>query len=149
VFYTFGWAGMFLTIVFAAIISMDVSADGSSQTGTAIVKGVTVGGIASVIFYNILLAVPLYLMLILLFCLSALVFSTQYFSDNPLGKYYALGFSTVVIIISTSTMPSADEAEVKLIGRLFRIGLAAIWVIYGMNLLERLFPRRSKPGVAS
>jgi hypothetical protein len=148
-FYTFQWAGMFLTVAYAAIISLESSGEGSLEFGSGFVKGILIGGVASVFIYYIVLAVPLYLMLMLLFLLSSLIFARQCFSDHPLGKYYALGFSTIVIVVSTATMPESDSADIKLLGRVFRIALAAIWVVGGMTLLERLRPGAAGQAVVS
>ncbi len=141
VFYTMQWTGGILILVFIAILSMQPGVAGNLKMGLALITGNILGGIASVLFYETLVMVPSFPLMILLTLLCGLSFGRQLFSGKKSGPLFGMAFSTVLLIIG-STTSSTDDAGNAVIVRVLQMMIAVIYVVAAFGLLERLSRRR-------
>jgi len=141
VFYTMQWTGGILVLVFIAILSMQPGVAGNLKVGMALIIGNVVGGIASVIFYETLVMVPSFPFMILLTLLCGLAFGRQLFSGKKSGPLFGMAFSTILLIIG-STTSSTDDAGNAVIVRVLQMMTAVVYVVLAFGLLERLSRRR-------
>jgi len=130
-----------LILIFVAILSLQPGFAGSLKTGMALILGNALGGVASIMFYELLVMVPVFPFMLLLTLLCGLVFGAQLFSGKKSGALFGMGFSTVLLIIGSTTGSSGD-AEAKVITRVVQIMAAVIYVVIAGGLLERLTRRK-------
>jgi len=141
VFYTMQWTGGMLILIFIGILSMQPGVAGNIKVGMALIIGNVIGGIASVIFYELLVMVPSFPFMVLLTLLCGLVFGRQVFSGNKMAPLYGMAYSTVLLIIG-STTSSTSEADNAVIVRVLQMMIAVTYVVVAFGLLERLSRRR-------
>jgi len=144
VFYTLQWTGSILVLVFIGILSMQPGVVGNIKVGQALITGNIFGGLVSIMFYETLVMVPSFGFMVLLTLLCALTFGQQVFSGRKVGPLYGMAFSTVLLIVA-STTTSTDEAGSKVLIRVVQMAMAVIYVVVGFGLLERL--TRNKKGL--
>ena len=142
VFYTLQWTGGILVLVFIGILSMQPGVAGNLKAGKALIIGNVIGGIASVMFYELLVMVPSFPFMIMLTLFCGLVFGRQVFSGKKVGPLFGMAFSTVLLIIA-STTSSTDEADNKVVVRVLQMIIAVTYVVLAFGFLER-FSRRKK-----
>ena len=73
-FYLFEWLGGVLILVFVALLSIQPGFAGSFKAGKALIVGNVIGGTVAVIFYELLVMVPLFHFMLLLTLLLGLLF---------------------------------------------------------------------------
>jgi hypothetical protein len=103
----------------------------------------TIGGLATLLFYVIMIAVPHLHFFIVLMLLTSLLFATRIFSGTPSAKYYGSAFTGLVILVSSS-MEAGTDVDTNVIKRIIFITLAGFYVIMAMSTVERLLARRSR-----
>ena len=133
--------GSVLILIFVAILSLQPGFAGSFRMGVALILGNALGGVVSIMFYELLVMVPVFPFMLLLTLLCGLVLGAQLFSGKKTGALFGMGFSTVLLIIGSTTGASGD-AEAKVITRVLQIMLAVIYVVIAGGLLERLTRRK-------
>jgi DUF2955 family protein len=106
-----------------------------------------IGGVAMIVVFNLLVAVPTYLFLLALTLLCTLFFSKQMFAGTPMSKAYMSGLTTFLVLLGTSTM--VDKiAAINFYLRIGQILFAGLFAIAGLLLVgyllhperRRLFP---------
>ncbi len=103
----------------------------------------TIGGLATLLFYVVMIAVPHLHFFIVLMLLTSLLFATRIFSDAPSAKYYGSAFTGLVILVSSS-MEAGTDVDANVIKRIIFITLAGFYVIMAMSTVERLLARRER-----
>ena len=141
IFYTMQWTGGILILIFIAILSMQPGVAGNLKMGMALIIGNVVGGIASVMFYETLVMVPSFPFMILLTLLCGLAFGRQLFSGKKKAPLFGMAFSTVLLIIG-STTSSTDDAGNAVIIRVLQMMTAVVYVVLAFGLMERLSRQR-------
>jgi len=140
-YFTFNLSGTVLVLIFIAILASAPGLQAGVLGAKALVLGNLYGGIAAIIVYNLLVAVPEYGFLVSVMTLVTLIFGSQIFSAKPNAPLFGTGMTTVLLLIGTTTMPGADEAGMKFLTRILMIMGAGIYVALAFNLLHRLQAR--------
>jgi len=140
-FYVFQWTGAILVMIMIALLSMQPAFAKDFKAGKALILGNVIGGAAAIVVYELLVLTPLYSFLIVLTLLAGLLFGVRLFSDRPTAALYGMAFSTLLLIIG-STTSSTGEAGAKVYTRILQIMMAVVYVVVAFGLLERLWPRR-------
>jgi len=135
--------GSVLILIFVAILSLQPGFAGSFKMGLALILGNAIGGVVSIVFYELLVMVPVFPFMLLLTLLSGLVFGSQLFFGKKKGALFGMAFSTVLLIIGSTTGSSGD-AEAKVTTRVLQIMAAVVYVVVTGGLLERLTRRKGK-----
>jgi len=140
-FYTLQWTGSLLVLIFIAILSMQPGVSGNVKAGKALIIGNIFGGLVSILFYETLVMMPSFPFMTLLVLLCGLFFGTQLFSTNKMAPLYGMAFSTVLLIIGSTTSSDA-EAGNKVITRVMQMSAAVLYVVAAFWLLDRLTRRK-------
>jgi uncharacterized membrane protein YgaE (UPF0421/DUF939 family) len=111
--------------------------------GLALIIGNAIGGIAAIIFYELLVMVPQYIFLIFLTLLAGLMFGSRLFSGKPKAQLYGMAYSTLLLVIG-STTSSTGEAGAKVYTRIIQIMVAVVYVVVAFGLLEHYKTSRQK-----
>ncbi|MBW2217373.1 MAG: DUF2955 domain-containing protein, partial [Deltaproteobacteria bacterium] len=134
-FYFFELAGALLILIMIALLSMQPGFAKDFKGGMALIVGNTIGGIAAIFFYELLVMIPEYVFLIALTLLAGLMFGSRVFSGKPKAALYGMAFSTLLLVIG-STTSSSGEADTKVYTRIIQIMAAVIYVVVAFGLLE-------------
>ena len=130
-----------LVLIFIAILTLQPSLSAGYKAGIALIIGNLIGGIASMMFYDILEMVPLFGFMVLLTFFCALLFGTGLFADGKWAPLFGMAFSTVLLIIG-STTSSFGDANAKASTRVIQITIAVVYAVVAFNMLKSLLPRR-------
>jgi hypothetical protein len=101
-----------------------------------------IGGIAIIIVYNLLAAVPTYLFLVVITLCFALLFSRKIYGGGPMAKAYTSGLTTFLVLLGTSTM-SNTAASTNFYLRITQILFAGLFTVAGLILVEHLLRSRN------
>ncbi len=129
-----------LVLIYIVILSM-LPRQMGVKAGLGKVYGNIIGGIITIIFYEILTIVPNFFFFLVLFLGIALLFARMVFSDNPKATLYKTGFSTLVLIIG-STTTGTDNAANEIYIRVFQVMLTVIYVVGAYALLDAVILRK-------
>lgn len=136
------WSGQTLVMVFAAIFSLSPQLEAGRAAGMKSIKATLAGGLAALLFFYMLMAVPEFHFFMALLLLAALVFGTGIYSDKPMAPYYGSAFTALLILVSTS-MGEGANIELKFILRIVFIALATFYVVSALAVLDRFWPNKT------
>ena len=128
-FFSFNLSSSVLILAFIAMLAQKPDLIAGVKGSKALLVGNTLGGIVAIAMYNLLIIVPNFSFLLLLFSLIVIVFANMIFSDKAFAPIYAMAFSTVIILIFGATLSTADADE-KFYTRIIQIGLACSYIIF-------------------
>lgn len=120
------------------------SAKASAQVlkGTAI--SCCIGGLAIIIVFNLLVAVPTYSFLLLVTLLCTLFFSRKIFAGTAMSKIYIPGLITFLVLLGNSTVVE-KVASINFYLRIGQILFAGLFAVSGLLLVGYLLhPDRRK-----
>ena len=125
-FIYFQWENYLLILLYIVVLTMvPVS---SQKIGAVKLYGNLIGGIATIIFYWLLILVTNLPFFILLYFGTALLFAKKIFSENPLAPFLRTGFSALTLIISGAIL-STDEAGAEVGSRIAQVMIAVVYVV--------------------
>ena len=130
-----------LVLIFIALLGQQIRMGAGRQAGYAMIVANVAGGIVSIAFYNLLVAVPWLPFLLVLTLLCGLLFGSLLFSEHKYAKLAGSAFTTVLLIIG-STTTSTSEAGGKVVTRVLQIIAAVLYLVVALNLVDKLGRRR-------
>ncbi len=130
-----------LVLIFIALLGQQIRMGAGRQAGYAMIVANLAGGIVSIAFYNLLVAVPWLPFLLVLTLLCGLLFGSLLFSEHKYAKLAGSAFTTVLLIIG-STTTSTSEAGGKVVTRVLQIIAAVLYLVVALNLVDKLGRRR-------
>jgi hypothetical protein len=136
-FYSFGLTSDLLILIFIAILAQQPSLGAGRKVGGALILGNLGGGLAALLFYQLLVAAPTLGFFIALTALTTLLIGTRIFSERPDAPVYATGLSTVLLLVGGSIAPFGDDVGVKFTLRIGQILVAVLYVVGALTLIER------------
>jgi hypothetical protein len=134
------WTGQILVMVFAAIFSLSPEISNGKVAALNSLKSTFIGGIAALIFYWLIVAIPEFHFFIALMLLTALLFGQGIFSGAPTAKYLSSAFVAIIVLVGGSMGEGADITE-KLVMRVVLISAAAVYIVAALSVLDRFFFR--------
>jgi hypothetical protein len=141
-FYSFQKVESLLILIFVALLSSQPGFASSFKAGGALILGNVIGGLAAIIFYNLLVWVPEFGFFILLTFLAGLVFGARVFSGRPAAKLYGMAYSTLLLVIGSVTASGTGEASSKVYIRIAQITAAVVWVVAASGVADRYLKRK-------
>jgi len=139
-FFAYQSASSLIILIFIAILTMQPSLSAGYKAGIALIAGNLIGGIASMIVYDLLVIAPHFGFLVLLTLLTALMFGAGLFSSSRWAPLFGMAFSTLLLIIGSTTSSYGDASD-KASTRVIQITIAVIYAVVAHNALLRVFPR--------
>jgi hypothetical protein len=143
-FYSFQLQGSLLILIFVALLSSQPGFASNFKAGGALVIGNVMGGAAAILMYELLAMMPEFYFLIILTLLAGLVFGALVFSDKPTAKLYGMAFSTVLLVIGSTTASGSGEAGSKVYTRVAQIVIAVVYVVMAFGVADRFMRRRER-----
>jgi uncharacterized membrane protein YccC len=139
-FLTMQLTGEILVMIFAAIFSLSPQAAKGREAGLNSLTSTLIGGGVAVLLYALIVAVPSIWFFAVLLAITVLGFGAAIFSGRPYAKYMASAMIAVLILIGGAMGEDVDFAD-KLATRIVLIGLATLWVVGALRLLEHWLDR--------
>jgi hypothetical protein len=138
VFYSFGLTSHLVVLVFIAILAQQPSLVAGRKASGAVILGNLAGGVAAMVFYELLVAAPSFGFFLALMFLTTLLLGAKIFSDDRLAAIYPTVLSTLLLLVGGSVAPYGDDVDTKFQTRIVQIGLASAYVVGAFALIERL-----------
>ncbi len=135
-FYLFNWYNYVLVLIFIAMLGSMPALSKSFATGKVMIIGNLMGGALAIIVYEVLVMVPHFYFLIWIMFLAALYFGTELFSDKKAAPLYGMAFSTLIIVIGSTTTGTSNAGE-KVWIRVIQIAVAVIYVVLAYRFLDK------------
>jgi hypothetical protein len=132
-FIFFQWDNALLVLIYIVVLSTMQKA--SHTAGKAIIIGNLIGGLATIIFYELIIIAPNYLFFLLLLLGTALLFAGKIFSGKPEAPLYKTGFSALVLIIG-GVSTGTDAAGSEISERIVQVMIAVLYVVVALIVSE-------------
>jgi len=143
VFFTFDLVAYAFAMVQICFMVGAPSANASAQALKDTALACCIGGVAIVIVFNLLVAVPTYAFLLVLTLVVTLFFSKQMFAGTAMSKTYISGLTTFLVLLGTSTMVE-KIASINFYLRIAQILFAGLFAIAGLLLVGYLLRPEGK-----
>lgn len=145
-FYVFAWSSI-LSLIFAAMLCQQLSAEASGEGGKGLLLANTLGGLVAVLVYFIVIAAPNVLLMLALFLLIMLISGACMFTGHKSGPLVAGALGAFIILLGGSIAPFGTDADEKFLSRILQIGGAVAYVVVAYNLVDLVgsFWKRSIP----
>jgi hypothetical protein len=140
--YAFRMQGATLILIFVALLSSQPGFAANFKAGKALIVGNVMGGAAAVVVYELLVMMPQFYFFIVLIFLSGLVFGARVFSDRLTAKLFASAFSTLLLVIGSTTASGSTAAGSKVYERVVQISIAVLWVVLASGVADRFIRRK-------
>lgn len=144
VFFTLQLTGDMLVLIFAAIFSLSPQAAKGREAGIKSLTSTLIGGAAATLFYWLLVGAPSLGFFAALLGVTTLVFGAGIFSGKPYAKYMGSAMSAVLVLMGGMMGDDANFAD-DLTTRITLIGLATLWVVGALSLLDHLLDPPAPP----
>ncbi len=132
-----------LAMMYICFMAGTPSANGSFQAMKVNVLATCIGGVAIIIVFNLLVAVPTYLFLLTVVMGISLFFSTRIFSGGPYAAAFTSGFTAFLVLLGSSTgVDKSASADFYL--RIAQVIFAGIFTIIALRVVEHLLQPRKK-----
>jgi membrane-bound ClpP family serine protease len=123
------------------------------MAGKSKIYGNIIGGLVTIVFYEILTIVPNFFFFIIVFLGIAMIFAEIVFAGKSYSGLFKTGFSTLTLIIG-STTNSTDNAANEIWIRIFQVMLSVLYVVgayylWDAFLLKKTYRRKhfNKPKI--
>ena len=137
VFFSFNLVAYAFAMIQICFMVGAPSANASAQALKDTALACCIGGLAIIVVFNLLVAVPTYPFLLLVTLLCTLFFSKQMFAGTAMSKTYISGLTTFLVLLGTSTMVE-KVASVNFYMRIAQILFAGLFAIGGLLLVGYL-----------
>ena len=131
-----------IVLVFIAMLSVRLDPASGARAGKALVIGNAMGGLLSIVMYELLVIMPQYGFMLLLTLLGALYFGGRTFSGARTGPLWTMAFQTAILIVASTTSLYGD-ANAKAFTRVLQIGVAVGYVTLAFTVIPHLMRRKA------
>ena len=143
IFFALNLSQYALAMLFICIMAGNPDKNASLKFIKGSALATVIGGVAVVIAYNLLVAAPTYLFLVVLVLLFSLLFSERIYSNSPLAPAFQSGFTTFLVLLGSST-GGTDAASSDFYLRIAQILFAGLFTVLGLVVVEHLLRPRSR-----
>jgi hypothetical protein len=132
------WVSELLVVVFVAILSLSPEVTQGRAHGSKFLIANLIGGGVTVVFYLLIVAVPEYAFFVTLMFLTLLAFGSAIFAGGALANHMPPACAALLVLIGASMTEHAHFID-KPFFRIVFIGLAALYVVSALLVLDRVF----------
>jgi len=143
-FFLFGFQSDVLILIYIGIYSSFPGFAKDLSVGKTLLVGCITGGIISFFIYEIMVLVPMFTFLLLLFFGVALLIGNEILGGGKYANQIKAGFSTIVIILGSAFGSNQVDAGGKMFLRVVQIAIVVIYLVLAFGLIEKLFPARQQ-----
>lgn len=143
-YFAFDWTNVHTPIYIAVFVQQVSLAHGRTMTKGIMAANVVAGCVAWVL-YELFVMVPNLLFVALLSIVVFMIFAKAVTSSSSIAPLAGAGLSVLTILLGSAMISWGDDQADKFIDRLGEIGMAAVYAVSALYLLERLLPMRRYP----
>jgi hypothetical protein len=136
-FHVFELSGAIVTLIFVALLSIQPGFASNFKGGIALMLGNALGGFAAIVGFQLLTVVPELSFLLLICFFGGLFFGARLFGGGKLAPVFGMAFSTMLLILGSSTSSESGEAASAAYARIAQIMLAVVYVVTAFGLIRR------------
>lgn len=141
IFYSLNLVQYSLAMIYICMMAGRPTTNASLMVMKANAKACVIGGVAIILVYNLLVAVPGYFFLIVLCFFVGLFFAQKMTSGLPSAAAWTSGFTTYLVLLGSSTGVNTS-ASASFYLRIAQILFAGIFCIGAIVVTEHLLKRR-------
>jgi len=134
-FMVFNWNAP-VVLIFAALLGQQPGTRAGIKGALGLVIANVLGGIAAIVVYNLLVAVPSYAFLLVVTGLSALLFGGPIYAADAKAPLFRSAFTTMLILTGSSVATFGQEADTSFYERLWQVMLAGLYIAGAFHLFE-------------
>ena len=134
-FFLFQLTDYLVILIYIAILSGMPAFAKNFKVGKFLIVGNLIGGITSIIFYNIMTVIPEFPYMLMLIFLCGLLFGSRVMSGKPTGAIFGTAFSSFLLIMG-SVFASTDGAASLVWERVFFVLIATVYVVLAFGFLN-------------
>ena len=138
-FYYFEWQSSALILIYIGLYSSFPGFAKDFSVGKMLLVGCVSGGI-TFFLYEIVVMVPMYTFLLLLFLGFGLIVGTDILDNRKYAGPIKAGFSTVIIVFGSAVGSDDVDAGGKMLLRVIQVSIVVIYLVLAFGLIEKLFP---------
>jgi hypothetical protein len=143
-FFAFNLAQYALAMIYICMMAGTPNTNASVKVMRANSIACCIGGVAIIIAYNLLVAVPSFHFLIVMCLFISMFFSMKMTSGKPSAASWTSGFTTFLVLLGSSTgVDSSAGANFYL--RIAQVLFAGIFCIGAIIVTEHMIQRRKQP----
>lgn len=139
-FYYFEWQSSALILIYIGLYSSFPGFAKDFSVGKMLLVGCVSGGIISLFLYEIMVMVPMYTFLLLLFLGFGLIVGDEIFDNRKYAGAIKAGFSTVIFVFGSAVSSDDVDAGGKMMLRVIQVSVVVIYLVLAFGLIEKLFP---------
>lgn len=130
-------------LVFVAIQTTQIVANTSAHGGASQMMLIAnaIGGVAAIVVYELMIMAPILLFAALAILAAMLWFSGRFVSGDV---RMVSGITAFLILLGGTLMPFSDDAQTKMIFRLWQIGLALLYLGIAFKLVDSVLPEKEE-----
>jgi len=137
IFFALNLAQYALAMFYICVMAGTPNQNASVRAMKANSLATLIGGVAAIIAFNLLVAVPTYLFLLTLTLCFALFFGRKIYQGGPQAAAYGSGLTTFLVLLGSSTGVDKSAAGDFYL-RIAQILFAGLFTIYALMLVEHL-----------
>lgn len=143
VFFSLNLAQYALAMIYICFMAGSPSTNASIQVTKANALATSIGGLAIILVFNILVAAPTYLFLIASVLCTSLVFSHKIYSGGSMAPAFNSGFTTFLVLLGSSTGVDKVAAE-NFYLRIAQVLFAGVFTLMALRVVEFLLRKRKQ-----
>ena len=142
-FFSFNLAQYSLAMLYICLMAGTPSTVASFQVMKANALATCIGGIAIIVAFNLLVAVPTYLFLLVVVFLFTYLFSVKIFDGGVYAAAFTSGLTTFLVLLGSSTGVD-KEASVNFYLRIAQVLFAGLFTIVALRVVEHILRPKGK-----
>ncbi len=145
VYFSFGWTNVH-TPIYIAIYAYSANLARGLTVSKGILAANVAAGLTTLVMYELTVMTPHLPFVVALVLTVVLILARMITSNASWAPLAGFALSVVMILYGESIIPFSDEGGANFADRLGELGMAAIYAVGALYVLEALFPARQSPG---
>ncbi len=139
-FFYFEFRNSALILIYIGLYSSFPGFAKDFSLGKLLLAGCITGGIIAFFLYEIVVLVPLYSFLLMLFFGFALLAGNEMFGGGKYAAQVKAGFSAIIIVFGSAVSSNQVDAGGKVVVRVIQVAIVVFYLVAAFGIIEKLFP---------
>jgi hypothetical protein len=142
-FFFFEFQQSALILIYVALYSSFPGFSKGFSAGKSLLASCVSGGLVAYLLYEIVVLVPDFSFLLLLFLAFALLAGSQILGGGKYAKQMQAAFSTIVIVFGSAITSDDVDAGGQMLNRVIQVSIVVAYLALSFGFIEKLFPSKS------
>ncbi|WP_264876881.1 DUF2955 domain-containing protein [Vibrio agarivorans] len=135
-FYVFQITSALLTMIFIAILSLQITGEKSIKLSAFLVISNAIGGVLATIMFSILTVVPNLIFYTLVTCYMAAVMGNKIYTIPAKAPVYVTAFSTFLVLVGNTVSSTGGDIDSNTWVRILQLVMVGLYMIVASFYLE-------------